>query len=92
VIQGSAVTLKPTAPHLEVGPLNANLWSEGVTSELTEASRLLLACWAAVCSWDPGFVATEAWEQVPRVAGEGNEIQRLLHVLFLSGGKEPWLL
>eukprot|EP00434_Breviolum_minutum_P000494 symbB.v1.2.000428.t1/scaffold32.1/size405148/1 len=29
-----------------------------------KASRLLLACWAAVCSWDPGFVATEAWEQV----------------------------
>jgi hypothetical protein len=33
------------------------------TNEKWQAARLLLACWAAVCSWDQGFLAAEAWEQ-----------------------------
>ena len=35
------------------------------SNEKWQAARLLLACWAAVCSWDQGFLAAEAWEQAP---------------------------
>ncbi|CAK8993777.1 unnamed protein product [Durusdinium trenchii] len=34
---------------------------------LEKASRLLLACWAAMCSWDPAFVASDGWEQASKV-------------------------
>ena len=88
MIQGAAMTLEPTAPPFRGRSPDPNLWSRGHVNSPSprddhlEASRLLLACWAAVCSWDPGFVATEAWEQVPRVAGEGNEISSVSMCCF----------